>query len=189
MQCLFRKSRFSKYWFLINFFVLFVFSKQNYNLVNLRFQSVFFIFQEKSCLIGRWIWNKYFLSSIMMTTVLSIFLGSCLTSISISFLILNLAVLYVLYKGKFLSSNRSPIYLFAFANILGNTLTLTIFGFYFGPSCILQVYNDDNKKLNDHTTLGFSFSWRKRQFLHKIVKCFNSWSMASRSLYSRCYCV
>ena len=75
----------------------------------------------------------------MAATVFSVILGSYLSIICIVTLILNVAVLYVLYKGKFLTSTYNPIYLFAFANICGSVLTQALFGFYLGPSCMLQV--------------------------------------------------
>ena len=76
----------------------------------------------------------------MVATVLSICLGSFLSFICICSIILNVSVLITLIKGKFLSSSNNSIYLLAFTNICGNLIQVTIFGFYFGPSCILQVH-------------------------------------------------
>lgn len=52
---------------------------------------------------------------------------------------LNLSVLFVLIRGRFLSQKRNGIYILSFGNLIGDTLQQLMVLVYVGPSSIMQV--------------------------------------------------
>ena len=81
----------------------------------------------------------------MTSTPTSIILGSLIGLGCLISIVLNICILIVLKTGKFLSPNQSPVYIFAFANITGNLLTMTVYVGYLAPSSIAQsfLFSDD----------------------------------------------
>uniref|UniRef100_A0A914DD76 Uncharacterized protein n=1 Tax=Acrobeloides nanus TaxID=290746 RepID=A0A914DD76_9BILA len=67
-------------------------------------------------------------------------IGIVITASSSTSLLLNLFVLFILYRGGLLKPSKSNIYLLAFANITSNCIRAAVIAFYMGPSVILQTY-------------------------------------------------
>uniref|UniRef100_A0A914DUA0 7TM GPCR serpentine receptor class x (Srx) domain-containing protein n=1 Tax=Acrobeloides nanus TaxID=290746 RepID=A0A914DUA0_9BILA len=67
-------------------------------------------------------------------------IGIVLTALSSTSLLINLFVLFILYRGGLLKPSKSNIYLLAFASIMSNCIRASIIAFYMGPSVILQTY-------------------------------------------------
>uniref|UniRef100_A0A914C5L8 7TM GPCR serpentine receptor class x (Srx) domain-containing protein n=1 Tax=Acrobeloides nanus TaxID=290746 RepID=A0A914C5L8_9BILA len=67
-------------------------------------------------------------------------IGAVMTALSSTSLLINLFVLFILYRGGLLKPSKSNIYLLAFANITSNCIRAAVIAFYIGPSIILQTY-------------------------------------------------
>ena len=66
-------------------------------------------------------------------------IGVVMTILASGSLLLNLFVLFIIWRGGLLRSSASSIYLLAFTNITSNCIQASIITFYLGPSVILQV--------------------------------------------------
>uniref|UniRef100_A0A914D5S4 7TM GPCR serpentine receptor class x (Srx) domain-containing protein n=1 Tax=Acrobeloides nanus TaxID=290746 RepID=A0A914D5S4_9BILA len=67
-------------------------------------------------------------------------IGILLTALASTSLLVNLFVLFILYRGGLLKASKSSIYLLAFASIMSNCIRAAMIAFYMGPSVILQTY-------------------------------------------------
>ena len=71
---------------------------------------------------------------------MQITIGSILSIIAISVLCLTIAVIYAHFKSGNLSKNGSAIFVLSTWQLVSSLMILLIFGFYFGPTIIFQVY-------------------------------------------------
>ena len=66
-------------------------------------------------------------------------IGVLITIAALAATMLNLFILFTIFKGGLLKNTSSSIYLLAFSNIICNCIDTGITAFYLGPSVILQV--------------------------------------------------
>ena len=74
-----------------------------------------------------------------MISLVSILCGGLITLSGFVGFVLNVSVIYVLYRGGFLKSTHNSVYILALCNILGNTIQLFVSFAYLGPTSIMQV--------------------------------------------------
>lgn len=66
-------------------------------------------------------------------------LGAIIMMVAFLSLVINLFVLFILWRGGLLKKTSSSIYLLAFSNIFANCIQAALVAFYLGPSILLQV--------------------------------------------------
>uniref|UniRef100_A0A914Q0C6 7TM GPCR serpentine receptor class x (Srx) domain-containing protein n=1 Tax=Panagrolaimus davidi TaxID=227884 RepID=A0A914Q0C6_9BILA len=76
----------------------------------------------------------------MVADFSSFILGSSITIFASASLCLNIAVLWTLWRHKFLTNQHDGIFILAFANMSGNAFALFVYGAYLGPMAITQSY-------------------------------------------------
>ena len=74
-----------------------------------------------------------------MSAVIPSLIGILITLTATASLLLNVFVLFIIWKGGLMKPSGSNIYLLAFANITSNCIQASVIAFYLGPSVILQV--------------------------------------------------
>jgi hypothetical protein len=73
----------------------------------------------------------------MVASTASAIVGTLVSLGACASVLLNLSVLFVIWKSGLTKTNH--IYFLAFANMFGQACHMSIIGFYLGPSSIAQV--------------------------------------------------